>query len=482
MEFAIKFEIPASARSFHFFSKLPPEIRHQIWEDAILEPGMHFLRLKTAARATHLPAPLVVSPFDDDDDDAVQSNPILDFDREPLPSTLWPATLEPRYPTPQANLSNYITLNRTLAKLSATCLEAAAVVQRLVSKPGSLKLTGGHIVSLASSDDVVCLEYLSADNFRSWCRMSLDIECPELANIRHVAVPYCHGWEAASTAFRCTHCGSRHGAGINKVYPVHLYEFLARHLPNLQTFYFIDYLTVKRCSSPLAKAQHHADSSPPLPSDLLGRTENRAFEKLDKRKQEDALYDNPPPSKPSSLSTTAQEASTATIDDNTAPSSMCRRRRVPRKSFKSDGRIFYELDGDEWNVKSRVIDTLSWVQKRFILYATRSKLRKHTHPEKVKFKVMVCEWVNRESDTPPKLKRSALPSGKPMKKRVRLLSERSREGSTPKLAATQSLSEPMKTESQGNSGFVFGQGRSSTFTFSADPVLDVDEGAGEGCV
>ncbi|KAK2055717.1 hypothetical protein LY76DRAFT_577658 [Colletotrichum caudatum] len=413
MESMIKFDIPASARSFHLFPKLPPEIRHQIWEDAILEPGMHFLRLKTAARAAHTASPLIPFPIDDNEDadaDAVQANPILDFDREPLPLKLWPATLEPRYPTPQANLSSYVTLNRTLAKLSVTCLEAAAVVQRLVSQPGSIKLSGGRIVSLASSNDVVCLEYLSADNFRSWCRMSLDIECPELANIRHVAVPYCHAWEATNVPFRCSHCGSQHGAGINKVYPVHLYEFLARHLPNLQTFYFIDYLIVtKRRSSHLAK------------------------------------------------------------------------RRVPREAFKSNGRIFYELKEEQWEVRSRVVDTLSWIQERFIMYATRSKLSKHAHPEKVKFKVLVCKWVDRESETLQNLKRSALSCGKPLKKRPRPLPERRREGSRPKSATTQPLSVPLTTGLQDNFGFVFGQANKNIFKFRAGPILDVGQGADNGC-
>ncbi|EFQ31128.1 uncharacterized protein GLRG_06272 [Colletotrichum graminicola M1.001] len=466
MESTIKFDIPASARSFHLFSKLPPEIRHQIWEDAILEPGMHFLRLKTAARATHLPSPLITSPDDDDDDDdASQPNPMLDFDSEPLPSKLWPATLEPRYPTPQANLSNYITLNRTLARLSATCFEAAAVVQRLVNQPGGIKLSGGRIVSLASSNDVVCLEYLSADNFRSWCRMSLDIKCPELANVRHVAVPYCHGWEAANTPFRCSHCGSQHGAGINKVYPVHLYEFLARHLPNLQTFYFIDYLIVKRFSRPIAKAQDSRDSSPP-PPEVLGKTDSTVSEKFDRHKQEYAIYDSPSPSKTANLFATTRDESTTAFSD-AAPSSTDRQRRVPRKMFKSDGRIFCELDGDEWNVKSRVVDTLSWIQKRFILYATRSKLSRHPHPEKVKFKVMVCEWVDKQSEAPPKLKRGALASGKPLKKRLRPSSERSQEGSTPKSFATQSLSMPVTIGLQDNFGFIFGQENNSTFKFSA---------------
>lgn len=243
MTSTIKFDIPSSVRSFALFSSLPSEIRYQIWEDAILEPGMHFLRLKTKAPATHLPAPLHQFAADDIEDDG--AIPLPNFSKEKIPSKLWRASLQPRYPTPQANISNYVNLNRTLARLSATCSEAAAVVRRLINQSGGLKLKDGRVVFLGASEDVVCLEYLSTNDFRSSCRISLNIECPELSDIRHVAIPYCHAWDIETTVFRCSQCGNPHGRSLEKIYPAHLYEFLARCLPNLQTFYFIDYLIVK---------------------------------------------------------------------------------------------------------------------------------------------------------------------------------------------------------------------------------------------
>ncbi|KZL76785.1 hypothetical protein CT0861_07220 [Colletotrichum tofieldiae] len=485
MASTVKFDIPASARSFHPFSRLPPEIRHQIWEDAVLEPGMHFIRLKTAARVAHLPSPLVTSTIDENDEE--HSNPILDFSREKLPSKLWPATLEPRYPTPQANLSNYVALNRTLAKLSVTCFESAAVIQRLVNQPGSVKLNGGRVVSLASSEDVVCLEYLSADNFRSWCRMSINIDCPELANIRHVAIPYCHGWEATSTAFGCSHCGDQHHAGVSKVYPVHLYEFLARYLPNLQTFYFIDYLIVKKSFGPNPTAQKSGEIIPSSPQ-ALTKTQASAADKSDKRKKEDALDDNPSPNKTVDSAKAAHSESTTAATTEATQSSTSSRKRIPEKAFRSEGRIFRELAEDEWTIKSRVVDTLSWIQKRFSLYAARSKLSKHVHPENVKFKILACEWVEKQSEAPRKSKRTVSTANEPLRKRLRPLSERSREWSTPiepapKHSTTHSfsaLSIRTSTNLEGNFYFVFGRDSHSAFDFCAGSTLDVGNDAEYG--
>ncbi|KAL2883356.1 hypothetical protein SGCOL_001036 [Colletotrichum sp. CLE4] len=277
----VKFDIPASARSFTYFSHLPPEIREHIWEDAIFEPGMHFLRLRTAARIIHFPSPMPPGSFDDQDPKN-EDDVLLDFAREVVPKRVWPAILEPRYPIPQANISNYVSVNHVLNKLSATCFEAAKVVRRLTNAPGGLKLKDGCVVSLGSSSDVVCLEYLSADDFRSWCRMSQSIRCNELANIRHVAIPYCHAWETSVSGFRCGHCGTRYSGHATKVYPVHLYEFLAQCLPNLETFYFIDYLIVEKNAS-LKWSENAPNQAAAPPSDIEPQ-ESTTLEPSKKRK------------------------------------------------------------------------------------------------------------------------------------------------------------------------------------------------------
>ncbi|KAK1722854.1 uncharacterized protein BDZ83DRAFT_721085 [Colletotrichum acutatum] len=378
----ITFDIPASARSFTCFSRLPPEIREQIWEDAIFEPGMHFLRLRTAARITHYPSPMPPGSLGDQDTKD-EDDVLLDFARESVPERVWPAILEPRYPTPQANISNYISVNRVLKKLSATCFESAKVVRRLTSASGGLKLKDGRVVSLGGSSDIVCLEYLSADDFRSWCRMSQSIRCNELANIRHVAIPYCHAWETSVSGFRCGHCGTRYSGLATKVYPVHLYEFLAQYLPNLETFYFIDYLIVQKNTSIDSLKVIPARASTMEDTDNVRLSPNRV----------------------------ADMVKTLKVTSNTKREIQSRSANPSAKAvlygFKCEGRVFHEPDEDHWDVKSRVVDTISWLQKRFILYATQSKNSKHAHPEKVRFKVLACQWNEREPNIQLRLKRAA---------------------------------------------------------------------------
>ncbi|KAI3540159.1 uncharacterized protein CCOS01_03938 [Colletotrichum costaricense] len=407
MSSPVKFDIPASARSFTCFSRLPPEIREQIWEDAIFEPGMHFLRLRTAARITHYPSPMPPGSLGDQDTKD-EDDVLLDFAQESVPTRVWPAILEPRYPTPQANISNYVSTNQVLKKLSATCFESAKVVRRLTSAPGGLKLKGDRVVSLGGSFDIVCLEYLSADDFRSWCRISQSIKCNELANIRHVAIPYCHAWETSVGGFRCGHCGTRSSGLATKVYPVHLYEFLAQYLPNLETFYFIDYLIVQKDKSidslEVIPAQITTSNQAAAPSFDI-RPQNSILEPSKKRTKEDTDDVRLSPNRVTEMIKTLKV--TNSTKREIEPRSANPSAKAVTHGFKCQGRVFHEPDEDHWDVKSRVVDTISWLQKRFILYATQSKNSRHAHPEKVQFKVLACKWNEREPDTQPRLKRAA---------------------------------------------------------------------------
>nr|XP_036576811.1 uncharacterized protein CTRU02_13140 [Colletotrichum truncatum]KAF6783632.1 hypothetical protein CTRU02_13140 [Colletotrichum truncatum] len=354
----IKFDIPSAVRSFEPFPRLPPEIRQQIWEDAVLEPGMHFLRLDTDFPIIRWPAPAMMMNFLNDDDDGGDENAAPDFSKETIPTSLWDTTLQPKYATPKANISNYVTRNETLSKLSATCSEARAVVQRLTSQRGCLRLKNGTVVALGSSSDVVCLDYLHAYTFRRGCRLLVNIRCEELENIKRVAVPYCHQWEVQNPLFSCPSCGNRHHGSHRKTYPLHLCDFLTRHLPNLEAFYFIDYLILPKCE----------------------RIES---------------FDGDEP-----VATMSVDGSTPGSRDKTG------KQFRPRK-YKSNGRLFVEADQDNWNVKSKVFDTLSWIRKRFIQHATNSKLSKHTHPQDVDFGVLACEWVNDKDEIAKKSHSSA---------------------------------------------------------------------------
>ncbi|OLN86724.1 hypothetical protein CCHL11_03726 [Colletotrichum chlorophyti] len=493
MEPTIKFDVPPAVRSFAPFSRLPVEIRHQIWEESIFEPGMHFLYLKTKAPIRHVQPPVVPNPDNIDDED--NDDAMIDLSQEKTPAKLWSATLQPKYPSVQADISKYVALHRELANMSATCSEAAAVVRRVMERPGGLRLNGDRLITLASSTDIVCLEYLSPDNFSSGCRVALDIECPELANIRHVAVPYCHAWESTRPSYRCTQCGNHHAGSAKKVYPLHLYEFLARYLPNLETFYFIDYLILRLdrgadVNSGILCPKHLPPHNTPTGDKALKvdafekpiRNESSGSELPDKRKNLNISCRSRENDRKEQDPTVVARSPTNSKHSSTAPKSTVDvndAAKVLRRGFKSTGRVFWDVEEKDWYVKSGVFDTISWLQKRFVQYATGSKLSTHTRPEAVEFKVLACEWVEREAGI--SLKRACTGPKKPLNKRMRP-SLQKEAGQTKAVLTKSSLSPPaLSTSSSPPSSslplrckledkfvFVFGDKKDWHFKFSQE--------------
>ncbi|KAI8211241.1 Bypass of stop codon protein 6 [Colletotrichum sp. SAR 10_76] len=343
MAFALKFDIPLSVRSFAPFPKLPTEIRQQIWEHAIFEPGMQYLRIDTKARSFVSHGSVALGPPDSDDED---DDVLPDFSQERRHGPLVPAALKPRFAAPRANLSNHVSVNQIMATLSVTCSEARSVVQRLASHPRTLKLDDGRVVSLGAADDVVLLEYIPLKSMGAGCRLALNISCDQLANIRRVAVQYCPQWEGATSGYYCRLCGEHHFGSRKRTYPLHLYEFLARHLPNLEAFYFVDYMILRK----------------PRPED-------------------DDDFDIPMADCDDPQSCPREGASKSTGRLKAVGEGSPRR-------YKSARHLFEEVDEDDWVVRDKVLDTLSWVRKRFNQYATQSKFSKHKHPSKVRFGVL----------------------------------------------------------------------------------------------
>jgi hypothetical protein len=145
-----------------------------------------------------------------------------------------------------AELSHYPILDRQIKTLLSTCTESAAVVKRLMSRPGNLRLENGHVASLEKSQDVVYLEYYHPNVFNSGCSFGATTNCDALKNIRRVVLRFSHEWQAKKAPKACLSCGRIHHAPNGVVYPVHIYQFLARHLPNLEDFYFVDYFIQRR--------------------------------------------------------------------------------------------------------------------------------------------------------------------------------------------------------------------------------------------
>ncbi|KAH7270714.1 uncharacterized protein BKA55DRAFT_589097 [Fusarium redolens] len=351
IETPLKFQIPEDCRTFLPFPRLPPEIRTQIWQATLETPGMHFLKIDTDWHPATglgkwwLKESLFLHASIDDDDEEV--DPIaLEVRREARPTTKVYATLKPLYPTPQADISYYTNLHQQLTKLSVTCNEAAAVAKSLTNRSTTFRLNTGRIVSLNSSSDVIYLEYVPPEVYEDSIRFNKLLNCSGLDQIRKVAVRYCHKW------------------------------FLAQYLPNLEQFFFVDYLILRR-SDPNAATDHYG-----FQSNLIAKT------------------------------------------------GTCR--------FEGGNRSYFEADTQDWNINSRVLQVKSWLQDNFVKYAKASSLSTHKNPEKVEFGVLACEW-NVEPPSEPR-KALATPVKKGRNKRANseehTLSRTTRRGSTPTVSTT----------------------------------------------
>ncbi|KAF5535382.1 hypothetical protein FMEXI_10844 [Fusarium mexicanum] len=231
IETPLKFQIPEDCRTFTPFPRLPPEIRAQIWQATLETPGMHFLKIDTdwhpatglgkwwLKESTFLHAS---AQGHDDDVDSMA----LEVRREAHPTAKVYGTLKPLYPTPQADISYYTNLHQQLTKLSVTCNEAAAVAKSLTNRSTTFRLNTGRIVSLNSFSDVIYLEYVPPEVYEDSIRFNKVLNCSGLDQIRKVAVRYCHKW------------------------------FLAQYLPNLEQFFFVDYLILRK-SDLNAATDHH---------------------------------------------------------------------------------------------------------------------------------------------------------------------------------------------------------------------------------
>lgn len=360
MKEAIKFDIPA-CRDFFPFASLPAELRHQIWGDALATPGMHFLRIQSedsSSFASWWAKGTVSLPSDSDDEE--EDRLLFETRNEVAPTETHRAALVPQYPTPQADISYYTTLNQELTKFTVTCNESASVIKRLMARPSTLTLENGRMISLDMHSDIVYLEYVPPVVFEDSLRFVRDLECAGLEKIRNVAVRFCHKWHREQSPPLCPICGLTHPQPDRFAYPSHLYQFIARYLPNLKRFYFVDYFILRKSAE---------DEAQECPSKV---------ECTSTRKAAGRSYSLRPP---------------FLVADSSIGKALLRK-------FEGGNRTYYEVDQKEWSVKSNVFETLSWVQDCFVQYANVSKLATHKKPQDVKFGVLACEWsVGRPSET-----------------------------------------------------------------------------------
>lgn len=225
--------------------KFPYDIRHMIWEDAIFTPGIHFLKFVETprVRAPHTHVSAVVNSGESHPRSPETRAEGTQDDESPVYS----ATLQPIFPLACADNSHYITMQKTLAQLQESCDEANFLVKKVLAQPDNLTLDDGKLVMLQRSSDVVCIEYPGIVHSRYIGRWAENLDTSQLAKVRRLAIRYHHEWDSEQAV--CAYCGRMHLYHGKHAYPRHVFEFAAL-FKNLEAFYFIDYLTVRKPPQP----------------------------------------------------------------------------------------------------------------------------------------------------------------------------------------------------------------------------------------
>ncbi|KAI1754948.1 hypothetical protein F4782DRAFT_528298 [Xylaria castorea] len=238
---ALRFTVPRSLQRFDVFKRLPYDIRYLIWEEAIFTAGIHFLKFVSASAEYTSSA------------GAVRDEHLTTFSEGHMDGTsgedvVCSAILKPIFGFKCANSSHYIVANRTLSQLSDSCNEAKFLVKKILAQPGNLRLDDGQLILLQRSSDVVCIDYPDMANARCLGKWAEHLDLDQLAKVRRLAIRYHHEWD---NDLVCAHCGRVHSYLGKHPYPRHAYEFAAL-FKNLEAFYFIDYLTLRKpqCLTP----------------------------------------------------------------------------------------------------------------------------------------------------------------------------------------------------------------------------------------
>lgn len=328
----LHFNMPPGLERFPRFFKLPYDVRYKIWKELIFVPGIHFLKFE----ATRIPLlrPLFDENSDREDDEDAESSQNLHRQprsRREYTKPIYSATLMPIYPLPAADMSYYITAQKHLTMLSLSCGEAAEMVTKATHKPGCLILDSARLISLADSEDIICIDYPDLNWARNLGAWANKLNPLQLNAVRRLAVKYHPEWDEDRR--RCRLCGMVHGSFKPHVHH-HLYEFAAL-FKNLERFYFVDYHTIRRSAAKdLARLN---EDTPRWPGPSSGH----------------------------------------------GPSG--------GQKFLSGGRTYYELDPQDCQLNSKVFGRLDWVRTGYLNYC-KERPEKHSRPEKVKFWVLGCEW------------------------------------------------------------------------------------------
>ncbi|KAI1431971.1 hypothetical protein GGR50DRAFT_697495 [Xylaria sp. CBS 124048] len=263
--------VPQDLKRLDMFARFPYDIRHMVWEEVIFTPGIHFLKLVETLDSPVVHA-LASAGVNSGGSAAALPERRAEGTQEAQRS-LYSATLRPMFSFSSADNSYYITKNRTLARLRASCREANLLVKKVLTQPENVTLNSGQLVLLQRSSDVVCIDYPSMGHTRHLGRWAEHLDLDQLAKIRRLAVRYHHEWDDDLV---CGYCGRVHSYHGKHPYPRHVYE-LAALFKNLETFYFIDYLTVRKPPSD-RQPNHEPDCNRPSEGFASGEDGRTYFE------------------------------------------------------------------------------------------------------------------------------------------------------------------------------------------------------------
>ncbi|KAI2465638.1 hypothetical protein F4781DRAFT_20057 [Annulohypoxylon bovei var. microspora] len=236
----VRISVPPSLQRFTCFSAFPFDIRHQIWEDIIYTPGIHFLKFEHNDDTV-----MDDSDSATDDGDSIMDRVPASAPGKDIKRAKFTSTVKPVFPFPAADKSYYLTMNKTFTQLSLSCNEAKHLVDNVISRPGNLTLDSGRLVLLERSSDIVCFDYPGASWSRSLGYWADHLDLEQLAKIRRVAIRYSTKWDEECRV--CRTCGIIHNFHRNhdNTRPRHAYEFAAL-FKNLETFYFMDCLAIRK--------------------------------------------------------------------------------------------------------------------------------------------------------------------------------------------------------------------------------------------
>lgn len=362
----VRFELPPALQTFTCFSRLPQELQDEIWESAVNDPGVHWINLRHSSmdlwgfRTPSAPPPSSGSPLPKEDEDPIR----LECELESSFSSTSPLLVHPE--NMLADKSWHLYVDKQLTTMAITSQLSREHVERMrrtadISRKTISDEGSRRFLVLDASRDLVFLEYLPANLYQSGCGLGIFFENERLSRFRNIAVRYHPEWNVNTESAKCCpQCGRFHRTS-RTVTPRHLYHFLARNFPNLETVWLVDYMMIQR-EKPIGRSRGYDCERPP----------RHGRQQLPNPKSRQGQPSIVPPVY----------------------------REKPR-SFRATDRVFHEATQESWLIKDRVSRIKDWLQESYVRYSKLSEYAAHKKPETVKFGILGCKHNDTTPSTRP---------------------------------------------------------------------------------